>query len=130
MTKPENCGTGHCSCVECVVDSFANSAAPKCQISSTWMSQIPGLTDASVRGIFATGLAHEVNGWPTRTRLERVFVIPAKPLAASGRQRRGLEQLSPISQLLLCTLQVRFGGLRCTRGRNRGKRRAGRHGRY
>ncbi len=22
MTKPENCGTGHCSCVECVVDDW------------------------------------------------------------------------------------------------------------
>jgi len=103
MTNPENCGTGHCSCVECVVDSFANSAAPKCQISSTWMSQIPGLTDASVRGIFATGLAHEVNGWPTRTRLERVFVIPAKPLAASGRRSHVPELIQPLLDILLCS---------------------------
>ena len=26
MTKPENCGTGHCSCVECVVDSLGDFA--------------------------------------------------------------------------------------------------------
>ena len=119
MTKPENCGTGHCSCVECVVDSFANSAAPKCQISSTWMSQIPGLTDASVRGIFATGLAHEVNGWPTRTRLERVFVIPAKPLAASWSRPHVLELIQPCLDILLCTTQIRLGGLQLTRLRLR-----------
>ena len=52
MTKPENCGTGHCSCVECVVDSFANSAAPKCQISSANPRQTHCLRSQISRRIF------------------------------------------------------------------------------
>jgi hypothetical protein len=67
-----------------------------------------GLTGASVRGIFATGLAREVNGWPTRTRLERVFVIPAKPLAASWRRSHVPERFQPCLDILLCTTQIRL----------------------